>query len=346
MLYPLVKKLLFKLDAENAHDLIIDLMESFPLFANIVSNGLDEKLKIKVGAKTWGSPIGLAAGLDKNCRSYNFLSNIGFGAIEVGTVTPRPQVGNDKPRLFRYVEEESIRNCMGFNNEGSDYLDKQVKRITHREVPLGINIGKNKTTPDELAFEDYAFLYRKFKDIADYIVINVSSPNTPGLRAHQTKESLSKIFMALGRIEGEVDLYLKIAPDMEVEELDSIIAVAKEFKLTGIIATNTTVMPERGVGGISGKLLYDKARRFRKACLDKINRDDNLEFIGVGGFSSYDQIVDYWRDGGKCLQVYTAFIFQGPKLLDQINKSILQDIEIKGLSSVSELIEHYHALSD
>ncbi|MFG1486634.1 quinone-dependent dihydroorotate dehydrogenase [Halobacteriovorax sp. RZ-1] len=344
MIYSLARNFLFKLDAEDAHDLTIDLMEKFPVMSEIFPSYRRDNLKLKVGNNIWATPIGLAAGLDKNCRGYQFLSHLGFGAIEVGTVTPRPQAGNPRPRLFRYIEEESIRNCMGFNNEGGEFLKNQV-RLAQRSIPLGVNIGKNKDTPDELAYEDYASLYQDFKELADYIVINVSSPNTPGLRSHQTRESLEKIFAALERKEGEVDLYLKISPDIEEDEIDSIIKVASDYKLTGIIATNTTIMQERGVGGVSGKLLLKKARGIRKACLDKMKEFPNLEFIGVGGFSSYEDVVDYWRDGGRCLQVYSAFVFQGPKLLQNLNKAILNDMELKGFNCVEQLIEHYHHLN-
>lgn len=343
MVYSLLKKLLFKLDAEDAHDITIEMMERFPLFSNLFNSHLDEKLILKVGNCHWQSPVGLAAGLDKNARAYEFLSGLGFGAIEVGTVTPRPQAGNDRPRLFRYIEEESIRNCMGFNNLGSDFMLEQIKHLKPKRlgVPLGVNIGKNKLTPDEMAADDYAKLYQKFKIIADYIVINVSSPNTPGLRSHQTKQALEKIFQALGRKHGEVDLYLKIAPDIEIEEIDTILNTASKFGLTGIIATNTTIMPERGVGGISGKLLYEKSRHIRKTCLNKMKEYPKLEFIGVGGFSSYDDIVNYWRDGGRALQVYTAFIFQGPSLLASINQAILSDLAKYRLNNVQELIDYY-----
>ncbi|MFG1493136.1 quinone-dependent dihydroorotate dehydrogenase [Halobacteriovorax sp. ZH4_bin.1] len=343
MIYSLARNFLFKLDAEDAHDLTIDLMEKFPVMSEIFPSYRRDNLKLKVGNNIWATPIGLAAGLDKNCRGYQFLSNLGFGAVEVGTVTPRPQAGNPRPRLFRYIEEESIRNCMGFNNEGGEFLKNQV-RLAQRSIPLGVNIGKNKDTPDEFAYEDYASLYQDFKDLADYIVINVSSPNTPGLRSHQTRESLEKIFAALERKEGEVDLYLKISPDIEEDEIDSIIKAASDYRLTGIIATNTTIMQERGVGGVSGKLLLKKARGIRKACLDKMKEYPSLEFIGVGGFSSYEDVVEYWRDGGRCLQVYSAFVFQGPKLLQDLNKAILNDMELKGFNCVEQLIEHYHHL--
>lgn len=343
MIYQCLKKLLFKLDAEDAHDLTISMMERFPLFATLYPTYQNDKTQLKVGGQLWNSPVGLAAGLDKNARAYHFLSNIGFGAIEVGTVTPRPQVGNEKPRLFRYVEEESIRNCMGFNNLGSDFLYQQVCRIkaAGSKTPIGVNIGKNKVTSEDDAPKDYGFLYQRFKDLADYIVINVSSPNTPGLRSHQTKDALEKIFKALDRKDGEVDLYLKIAPDIEAEEIDAILETASKYKLTGIVATNTTIMPERGVGGISGKLLTTKASSIRNLCLEKLKDYPDLEFIGVGGFSSYEDIIEYWKRGGRALQIYTAFIFQGPKLLASINESIQLDLDRLDLNNIYDLIEYY-----
>ena len=331
------------MDAERAHDLTIALMHKYPLFSKVLAKEIDHRLTLKVGSLNWKSPVGLAAGLDKNALAYDFLSHIGFGAVEVGTVTPRPQAGNEKPRLFRYPEEKSLRNCMGFNNEGSAFLLNEVQKIRYRNTPLGINIGKNKLTADDKAQEDYAYLYNLYKDVADYIVINVSSPNTPGLRSHQTKEALATIFNELDHKKSNVDLYVKIAPDIEEDEIKAVCETAKKYDLTGVVATNTTIMPERGVGGISGDLLYNKAKNVRRSCIDILKEVEELEFIGVGGFSNYEQLKDFWKDGGKAIQLYSSFIFNGPKMLSDINNDILFDIQKHGVKDISELIESYQA---
>lgn len=336
------------MDPEKAHTLSLSMLSSFPKtaaeFFHAPEN--DERLKLKVGSLNWANPVGLAAGLDKNGEAVEFFSRIPFGAVEIGTVTPKPQVGNDRPRLFRLVEEESLRNRMGFNNHGMDEMRKSISHVRKFGKTLGINLGKNKMTSQEDAPKDYAILYQGLSDLADYLVINVSSPNTPGLRDLLQKESLAAIFSELteGRRNCDKPLYLKISPDMAIDDIDQIIEVCLDFKLEGIIATNTTIMKELGEGGISGKLLYPKANQFRKACLDRLKGVD-LEFIGVGGFSSFEQIKDYWSYGGRALQLYTAFIYQGPALLNDIHFKTLRLIEKSGAKNLEELLANKEELA-
>jgi len=338
MIYNLFKPIAFSLDAEFVHDQTISLLSKnghWGRFLGRQSSPYD--MSLKVGSQIWNFPVGLAAGLDKNGQCYDFFDGLGFGAVEVGTVTPKPQIGNPKPRLFRYPDEESLRNCMGFNNLGGEFMLETVSRIRGRRAPLGINIGKNKLTADELAHEDYQSLYNKFKTIADYIVVNVSSPNTPGLREHQSRDGLESILKSLDRKKDDVDLFVKISPDMNIDSVTDVVEVAQKYNATGIIGTNTTIMEDKGVGGVSGKLLFEKSKLMRSKCLEAMAQTD-LEFIGVGGFSSLDEIVDYWKQGGRALQIYSSFIFQGPQILKDISDGIIELMELHRVNSLEDLI--------
>lgn len=342
--YQLFKKMAFSMDAEKAHTFSLNLLAHYPHLLSFVQGELDSdvsKFELQVGRNRWKFPVGLAAGLDKNGEAIEFFSRIFFGAVEVGTVTPLAQAGNEKPRLFRYIEEESLRNCMGFNNEGAEVLFKNVIGALRNKRPLGINLGKNKLTPEREAPQDYQKLYRKFAKIADYLVVNVSSPNTPGLRDLQKASELEEIFKALEdqRKEQDCPLYLKIAPDINTEDLPSIIEVVKKYKLEGLMATNTTIMPERGIGGVSGKLLYEKAHHVRSLCLDHLKETPEVEFIGIGGFSNFDQMWEYWKSGGRALQIYSAFIFQGPSLLKEIARELEIKMEYFGVSNFEDLLK-------
>lgn len=338
-MYQILKPFAFAMDPENAHDRVIQFCSKNSHWAKFLGrNESNLDLSLQVGSNRWAFPVGLAAGLDKNGTCIDFFSELGFGAIEVGTVTPLAQEGNPKPRLFRYIEEESLRNCMGFNNQGAEFMALNMAKKKSYWSPVGVNIGKNKLTPDNIAFEDYAKLYNQFKESADYIVINVSSPNTPGLRDHQSKEGLREIVGNLKRERGEVDVFVKISPDVAHESVDDAIEVVKEFSLTGIIATNTTIMPERGVGGVSGRLLHDKAQTIRKKCLDSLRETPEINFIGVGGFSNFDQIMDFWKQGGRAVQIYSSFIFQGPQILIDIQNSLEELMNQRGLKSFEELL--------
>lgn len=343
-LYHFFKKVAFAMDAENAHTKALHFLHYYPEIAKFVFNcgedSFDERFSLTVGKVKWKFPVGLAAGLDKNAEALDFFSSLPFGALEVGTVTPRAQAGNERPRLFRYPEEESLRNGMGFNNRGSDELYRAIQSFPRRNTPIGVNLGKNKDTPAQNAPEDYRILFEKFKDIADYLVVNVSSPNTPGLRDLQKASELKEIFSEIQKVRNGVrtPLYLKISPDMNKEDLPAIIDVVKEFKLDALIATNTTIMPERGAGGVSGKLLFEKAKNMRTNCLSALRETSDIDFIGVGGFSSFNQLWSYWKEGGRGIQLYTSFIFQGPEVLFSIQKEIERAMKKYAVSSVSDLI--------
>jgi len=345
LIYQLFKQLAFRIDPEKAHVLAFKNLRRFPnLLSHFFSHQTPtDKYAVKLGELKWDFPVGLAAGLDKNAEALDFFSKLLFGAVEIGTVTPLGQEGNPRPRMFRYVGEESLRNCMGFNNEGSEVVYDNIKSSRNVNTCLGINLGKNKVTSAEDAPSDYQKLYKKFHALADYIVINVSSPNTPGLRDLQQTESLALILDALeeDRQKSPVPLFIKISPDLSLDDLPGIVKLASKYKINGLIATNTTIMEERGAGGISGKLLTEKAAIVRNKTLEVIKElAPELDLIGVGGISGFDELWDFWKAGGKVCQIYTSFIYQGPQILEDIKNEIDRVLEINDYNSVSELIEN------
>lgn len=322
MLYSLIKPLLFSLDPETAHNFTLGIAKLSPTLGRLSGMTPDPRMKITVGSTRWTFPIGLAAGLDKNAEALPFFQEQGFGALECGTVTLLPQEGNPRPRMFRYPHELSLRNAMGFPNHGLMAMMARLRNY-QGQIPLGVNFGKNKETQSNESIEELSILFETLIDYAHYFVINVSSPNTPGLRALQEKAYLSELFTELNKNRQGKDLYLKIAPDLEKNKIIELTHLACDFKLTGIIATNTTIMPERGAGGISGALLGEKSKEVRRIIL---NEKTNLELIAVGGISSPDDLLELWKDGGKAAQVYTAYVYQGPELLKRFHATILNFI--------------------
>ena len=286
---------------------------------------------VKCLGMTFKNPIGLAAGLDKNGECIDAFAAMGFGFIEVGTVTPRPQAGNEKPRLFRLAEHRAIINRMGFNNKGVDYLVEQVKNSNYKGI-LGINIGKNKTTPDESALDDYLICLDKVYAIASYITVNISSPNTPGLRNLQYGEALDSLLAGLKErqlsLEIEhnkyVPLLIKIAPDLSEDEIKSIAASLIHSKMDGVIATNTTLDREaveghvhaKEAGGLSGEVLTQKSLQVTKILAKAL--DGTMPIIGVGGISSPDDVKQRMEAGATLVQVYSSFIYQGPALIKEL----------------------------
>ena len=346
MLYSLVRPALFSLNPETAHNLTLEVASLCPTLGRITGQTHDSRMSLDVGNVRWSFPLGLAAGLDKNAEALSFFSAQGFGALECGTVTLRPQDGNPRPRMFRYADEQSLRNAMGFPNQG---LLKILPRLKSYEgnVPLGVNIGKNKESSPEESIEELSILFDTMKDCASYFVINVSSPNTPGLRALQEKSYLSELFSVLNKHRENKDLYLKIAPDLETQKISELTQLAKDFNLTGIIATNTTIMPERGVGGISGVLLREKSRA---VCDIILKEKENLELIAVGGITEPEDLFELWKKGGKAAQVYTSYVFQGPALLKKFHKAIEhfiheQNMDLPAFFRLSQEERHYRVRS-
>jgi len=330
------------LDAERAHELTILSMK---LSGNLVpDHHPSESFNIKAMGLNFKNPIGLAAGLDKNAEAISYLSHLPFGFIEVGTVTPKSQVGNDKPRLWRYINEESLRNRMGFNNLGGERILLNLKNSNRRGKIIGVNIGKNKNTPNDEAAKDYVDLYKMFCHDADYIVINVSSPNTPGLRDLLKDKGLRDIFEAVSKEKkiNNVPLLVKISPDMEEAELLSVVGLVNEFSLEGIIATNTTIMKERGEGGVSGKLLQEKSKKVRNLILTEIKKTHSkAELIGVGGMSNFQDFMEFWKSGGKLLQVYTSFVFNGPPMLYHFETQLEQEFKKRGVRNFNEFLDSF-----
>jgi dihydroorotate dehydrogenase len=337
--YPLFKNIAFGMDAERAHELTIHSMKAIGNF--LPDQKVDPRFAINVMGMNFTNPIGLAAGLDKNAEAIAFLTHLPFGFVEVGTVTPKAQSGNNRPRLFRYVEEESLRNRMGFNNHGAQAVLESLLKANKRGKIVGVNLGKNKVTSNEDAAVDYAYLYSQFAQDADYLVINVSSPNTPGLRDLLKDTGLRQIFEAVDieRSKIKKPLLVKVSPDMGVDELASVVGLVNEYKLDGIIATNTTIMKERGEGGVSGKLLTTKARETREFLLKEIkNSKSQCELIGVGGISRFSDLMDFWKSGGKLAQVYSGFVFQGPALLYNFEAELSHEFKKRGVKNFEEFL--------
>lgn len=341
--YSLFKKIAFNADPEKVHEMAMKVFSSSPNLATIIGSKIPKDiLSYSDGHMQWDSPIGLAAGFDKNAEAIDFFSKLGFGAVEVGTVTPIEQVGNPRPRIWRYPEIESLRNAMGFPNHGAEQILKNINQAKSKSC-LGVNIGKNKETSREDTPNEYAKLYEKFAPVADYIVINISSPNTPGLRDLQTKEAFSEICLAVNekRAKNKKPLYLKISPDLADESIYEMVDLVKEYSLSGIIATNTTIQHQYGNGGLSGKYLEKISSDLRNKVCQAAKEVNNLSVIGVGGISSLDQIIDFWKQGGDFVQIYSSFIFHGPKILKQINNDLVALLNKYQVKNLQDLIRYF-----
>ena len=283
------------------------------------------------------NPVGLAAGFDKNAKYINELSYCGFGFIEIGTLTPKGQIGNPKKRLFRLKKDKGIINRMGFNNDGVEVAIKHLKKVRKNGVLVGGNIGKNKVTPNEDANNDYLTCYHALFDYVDYFVVNVSSPNTPNLRALQEKEPLEKLLSTLitenNKKSKRKPILLKIAPDLTDEQLDDIVAIVLKTKIHGVIATNTTIsreglvtptntVNEIGAGGLSGKPLLSRSTEVIKYINNKSN--GAIPIIGVGGIHSAKDAIEKLEAGAVLVELYTGFIYEGPSVIKKINTEIIK----------------------
>ena len=296
----------------------------------------DTRLEREVFGLKFDNPVGLAAGFDKDAKLFDELASFGFGFIEIGTVTPLPQDGNPKPRLFRLKDDSGLINRMGFNNQGIEAVVARLRR-KKSDIIIGGNIGKNKVTPNEEAANDYAICFEKLFPYVDYFAVNVSSPNTPGLRDLQEKEPLTALLNSLQKLNNKKDIrkpiLLKIAPDLTNEQLDDIITIVADTKIDGVIATNTTInrsglktdknkVDAIGNGGLSGKPVGLRSTQVIKYLADKSNRA--FPIIGVGGIHSAEDALEKLDAGATLLQVYTGFIYEGPSLVKRINKAILK----------------------
>ena len=338
----LIRPLLFLLDPERVHYISFSLIK----FASKIGlDGIlksmyvlkDPRLEKEVFGLKFTNPVGLAAGFDKNALLYNELANFGFGFVEIGTLTPKPQAGNPKKRLFRLKADKAIINRMGFNNNGVFEAVEQLKK--EHKVLIGGNIGKNKSTPNKEAIKDYLVCFDALFDHVDYFVVNVSSPNTPGLRELQDKEPLTALLKELKlqnqkytvKKEGiQKPILLKIAPDLTDDQLLDIIDIVAETKIDGIIATNTTISRENlksslvdteEKGGLSGKPLTKRSTEVIRFLSEKSNKA--FPIIGVGGIHSAEDAIEKLEAGADLVQVWTGFVYEGPRLIKEINKAIL-----------------------
>lgn len=295
----------------------------------------NKALETEVFGIKFPNPVGLAAGFDKDAKLVDPLSDLGFGFVEIGTVTPKPQPGNEKPRLFRLKKDSAIINRMGFNNQGVEAAVARLKK-KKKNIVIGGNIGKNKVTPNENALDDYLICFHELKDVVDYFVVNVSSPNTPGLRDLQEKGPLLRILAQLQsrnvKLEKPKPILLKIAPDLTEGQLNDIVEIVEESGIAGIICTNTTISREGlktesskvekiGNGGLSGKPLTDKSTEVIRYIKEK--SEGRIKIIGVGGIMNADDALKKLEAGASLVQVYTGFIYEGPGLIRDINKAIL-----------------------
>lgn len=335
MVYSLARSLLFQLDAETAHDLAIHSFRNFPRLATAAFSAPPIRDPYTCFGLTFANRIGLAAGLDKNGECLRAWSRLGFGFVEVGTVTPRPQPGNPRPRLFRLAEHESLINRLGFNNRGVDYLLSQVDRADYRGI-LGINIGKNADTPIERAGDDYRHGLEKVYTRASYVTVNISSPNTQNLRDLQAEAPLRALLAdlrqtrdALSQRHGKrTPILVKIAPDISVEALPGLARIVQDSEMDGLIASNTTLRRPHlqatawadETGGLSGKLLTPFAEKTLQTVRASMGRDFPL--IGVGGIMSADDARVRCEMGADLIQIYTAFIYKGPAVVAQMARAV------------------------
>lgn len=361
-MYPLIRPLLFALDAERSHDLTLGMLRAgwrvpgIPTLLQGLGTRRISRLPVEAMGLHFPNPVGLAAGLDKNATAVGPLQALGFGFLELGTVTPRPQPGNPKPRLFRLVRDEAIVNRMGFNSAGLDAFLDNLARWPRRGL-LGINLGKNKDTPAEHALDDYVHGLRAVYAHADYVALNVSSPNTPGLRALQDEAPLAAMLAAL---KGEqaalaerhgryVPLALKIAPDLADEAIDTIARLLLEHRFDAVIATNTTIT-RPGVegdalaheaGGLSGRPLRALSTQVVRRLY--VNLRGRIPIIGVGGVSSADDAWEKLLAGADLIQIYSAFIYRGPDVVRTIAAGLAAKVRQQGAASLPEALARARA---
>jgi dihydroorotate dehydrogenase len=342
-MYKIIRWFLFKLNPERAHHFTFNILASLfkiPGIASICRSIFiveNSKLGVDVFGLHFKNRVGLAAGFDKDAKLYAQLSNFGFGFIEIGTVTPLAQPGNEQPRMFRLPQDEALLNRMGFNNEGAIAAAKRLK-AQKANVIIGGNIGKNKNTANEDAASDYLKCFEALYEVVDYFVVNVSSPNTPNLRDLQDKEPLTKLLrelMLLNKTKPkQKPVLLKIAPDLTNSQLDDIIEIVATTKIDGVIATNTTIdrnllNKEKeyaltlGLGGLSGKPLAKRSTEVIKYLHQKSNAA--FPIIGVGGIHSADDAIEKIKAGATLVQLYTGFIYEGPGLIKKINQRLLNE---------------------
>ncbi|MGL9762015.1 MAG: quinone-dependent dihydroorotate dehydrogenase [Wolbachia sp.] len=339
----ILRNLLLLLPPEIAHSLAITMLKKMPCRKPIE---LPESLNVNFFGNKLRSPVGLAAGFDKNAEVIRFMLSLGFGFIEAGTVTKHPQYGNKKPRIFRLIEDEGIINRLGFNNKGIDYFLKQVDETKLDDCVFGINIGKNSTSKDQIS--DYVDLIKMIYGKSSYIVLNISSPNTPNLRNLHNKQELSELLKSITLTRksidnsGSIPIILKISPDINQQTKENIAELALEYKIDGLIVSNTTVNRDNlhshhnEIGGLSGRPLFKLSTELLSD-MYKLTKDKTL-LIGCGGISSGADAYKKIKAGTSIVQLYTALIYQGPQVVNKINLELAELIRRDGLSNISEAV--------
>lgn len=335
MFYRIFSKVLFLLPEEFSHHFVLCALKLLDKLCLLPKSRYQSSKPIKLLGLSFPNPVGLAAGFDKNADYIESLSTLGFGFLEVGTVTPKPQWGNKKPRLFRLSKDQALINRMGFNNKGVDYLVERLKKLNYEGI-VGVNIGKNASTPIETAINDYRVCMEKVYNYASYITVNLSSPNTPGLRELQHGQYLNNLLATLKKQQKElaekfgkyVPLLVKVAPDLVAEEIKDIASSLLTYDIDGLIVTNTSISREGLIqterasekGGLSGKPLGKISLHVQKQFYEYLQED--IPIVGVGGIMSADDACKKLQSGAKLIQIYTGLVYQGPKLVKDICKNV------------------------
>ena len=344
--YNTIKKIMFNFEPETAHHMAEYAFKALP-YCRFINNTMVKRnfinhpmLTQELFGVKFHNPVGLGAGFDKNATMVKAMMANGFGYTEIGTMTPKPQVGNPKPRLFRYPEQESIQNAMGFNNHGAYEVVQNLKKVYPYAIPIGASIGKNKLTPENEALNDYKSLIHSFKDISDYLVVNISSPNTPNLRDLQNEEFIKAMFTMAKEITTK-PILLKIAPDMSNETAIELCKTAIKYGADGIIATNTTqdyslVPNAKYFGGLSGACMSDKSYELFKAIGKELYSKTTL--ISVGGISDAKDVYRRIKAGASLVQILSGFIFKGPSMCKDINEELIELLKADGYENIKDAV--------
>ena len=344
-MFSILRPFLFNIDPETTHDLAIKSLKFNPLPRKMFEVEDEQMLKVQLLGKNFPNPIGLAAGFDKSAEAYNSLLRLGFGFVEIGTVTPLKQFGNPKPRIFRLKDDYALINRLGFNNDGIEIIKNRIKSDGKKGI-LGVNIGPNKETKDQK--NDFCLGLKNFFDIADYITVNISSPNTEGLRDFHDQEKLKDLLLALNKIKKEnktdISLLLKVSPDIEDNHISEIVDVATKNNIAAIILTNTTngnrdnlkSELKKQEGGLSGEPLQQISTNMIKKFYKQLN--GKIPIIGVGGVNSGKSAYEKIIAGASLLQLYTSFVYKGPSVAKDIKKELIQILKTEGLNNIKEAI--------
>ena len=344
-MFSVIRPFLFNLDPETAHDLAIKSLKFNILPSKVFEVEDEQMLNIKLLGKNFPNPIGLAAGFDKSAEAYNSLLKLGFGFVEVGTVTPLKQFGNSKPRIFRLEDDGALINRLGFNNDGMETIKNRIKS-DGKEGILGINIGPNKNTKDQK--NDFCLNLKNFFDMADYITVNISSPNTKGLKDFHDQEKLKDLMLALNKIKKDnktdIPLLLKISPDIEDHHISAIVDVVTKNDISAIILTNTTdghrgklvSDTKKEEGGLSGVPLQQISTNMIKKFYKQLN--GKIPIIGVGGINSGKSAYEKIIAGASLLQLYTSFVYRGPSVAKNIKKELIQILKAEGINNIKDAV--------